>query len=101
MSKYAKYEFKNSMYTPNPSYTYPGILTTELIQKPKINTPAITEFARVMQGIRSGQYLNLVQPLTRVLEKGTADCTPTQIARLKQDFLRSTSHGAKKSSKDF
>ena len=77
MSKYAKYEIKNSMYTPNPSYTYPGILTTELIQKPKINTPAITEFARVMQGIRSGQYLNLVQPLTRVLEKGTADCAPT------------------------
>jgi hypothetical protein len=77
MSKYAKYEFKNSMYTPNPSYTYPGILTTELIQKPKIETPAITEFATVMQGIRSGQYLNLVQPLTRVLEKGTADCAPT------------------------
>lgn len=76
-NKYQKYEIRNSMYTPNPSYTYPGILTTELIQKPKINTPAISEFARVMTGIRAGQYLNLVQPLTRVLEKGTADCEPT------------------------
>lgn len=71
-------KYKNSMYTPNfTTYTYPGILSTELIQKPKINTPAITEFARVMQGIRAGQVLNLVQPLTRVLEKGTADCSPT------------------------
>lgn len=68
----------NSMYTPDLStYTFPGILTTELIQKPKIITPAITEFAQVYPGIRSGQHLNLVQPLTRVLEKGTADCIPT------------------------
>lgn len=73
----AKKRIENSMYTPNPSYTYPGVLNTELIQKPKINTPAISEFATVMQGIRAGQYLNLVQPLTRVLEKGTAECTPT------------------------
>lgn len=65
------------MYTPDFSYTYPGVLNTELIQKPKINTPAISEFATVMQGIRAGEYLNLVQPLTRVLEKGTADCEPT------------------------
>lgn len=70
---------ENSMYTPdlNTSYTYPGMMNTELIQKPKINTPAISEFATVMQGIRAGQHLNLVQPLTRVLEKGTASCAPT------------------------
>lgn len=65
------------MYTPNFSYTYPGILNTELIQKPKINTPAISEFAVVMQGIRAGEYLNLVQPITRSLQKGTATCAPT------------------------
>lgn len=66
------------MYTPNLStYTYPGFLNNELIQKPKINTPAISDFATVMQGIRAGQHLNLVQPLTRVLEKGTATCAPT------------------------
>lgn len=70
---------ENSMYTPdlNTSYTYPGMMNTELLQKPKINTPALSDFATVMQGIRSGQNLNLVQPLTRVLEKGTADCIPT------------------------
>lgn len=69
---------ENSMYTPNfTTYTYPGMLTTELIQKPKINTPAISDFATVMSGIRSGQILNFVQPLTRVLEKGTASCEPT------------------------
>lgn len=73
-----KPRIENSMYTPDLStYTYPGMLSTELLQKPKINTPAISEFATVMQGIRAGQHLNLVQPLTRVLEKGTADCAPT------------------------
>lgn len=66
------------MYTPNiTTYTYPGILSTELIQKPKIATPAITDLFTVRQGIRSGEVLNLVQPLTRVLEKGTANCAPT------------------------
>jgi hypothetical protein len=74
----SKPRIENSMYTPNfTTYTYPGVLTTELIQKPKINTPAISEFATVMSGIRSGEVLNLVQPLTRVLEKGTASCAPT------------------------
>ena len=72
-----KNRIENSMYTPNFSYTYPGILSTELIQKPKINTPALTELFTVRQGIRAGETLNLVQPLTRVLEKGTASCTPT------------------------
>lgn len=69
---------ENSMYTPNLStYTYPGILSTELFQKPKIDTPAITELFTVRQGIRAGEHLNLVQPLTRVLQKGTAACEPT------------------------
>lgn len=67
----------NSMYTPNLSYTYPGKLNTELIQKPKIQTPALSELFRIMQGIRCGEYINLVQPLTSVLSKGTADCAPT------------------------
>lgn len=73
-----KPRIESSMYTPNfTTYTYPGMLSTELIQKPKINTPAISEFATVMPGIRAGQILNLVQPLTRALTKGTADCSPT------------------------
>jgi hypothetical protein len=69
---------ENSMYTPNiTTYTYPGILSTELIQKPKINTPAITDLFSVRQGIRAGEQLNLVAPLTSVLAKGTAACEPT------------------------
>lgn len=70
-------KIQNSMYTPNFSYTYPGKLNTELIQKPKINTPGLSELFRIIQGVRCGQYVNLVQPLTSVLSKGTADCAPT------------------------
>lgn len=75
----ARQRIENSMYTPdlNTSYTYPGFMNTELLQKPKLQTPAISDFATVMQGIRAGQHLNLVQPLTRVLEKGTNTCIPT------------------------
>lgn len=72
-----KIRIENSMYTPDPSYTYPGVLSTELIQKDKIGTPQLSDFFTVRQGIRSGEYLNIVQILTRVLEKGTADCIPT------------------------
>lgn len=72
-----KNKFVNSMYTPNQSFTYPGKLNTELIQKPKINTPAISDFAIVRNGIRCGEYMNLVQPLTRILKRGTAACAPT------------------------
>jgi len=70
-------KIQNSMYTPNFSYTYPGKLNTELIQKPKINTPGLSELFKIIQGVRCGQYVNLVQPLTTVLKKGTADCAPT------------------------
>lgn len=77
LARLCKMEIQNSMFTPNFSYTYPGALTTELLQKPKLDTPNITDFARVIPGVRSGQVLNLVQPLTRVLQKGTADCEPT------------------------
>lgn len=68
------------MYTPNLSFTYPGKLTTELTIKPKINTPALSELFTIRQGIRCGEYINLVQPLTSVLTKGTSDCTPTYTA---------------------
>lgn len=73
-----KNRIENSMYTPNiTTYTYPGILSTELFQKTKINTPALTELFSVRQGIRAGEHLNLVTPLTSVLTKGTAACEPT------------------------
>lgn len=72
-----KTKFVNSMYTPNQSFTYPGKLNEELVQKPKINTPSLSDFAVVRNGIRCGEYLNLVQPLTRIVKRGTAACAPT------------------------
>lgn len=70
--------FEASMYTPNiTEYTYPGVLSTELFQKPKIDTPAMTEFATMRTGVRSGDWLNLVQPLTSILTKASTTCTPT------------------------
>jgi hypothetical protein len=65
------------MYTPDFSFTYPGKLNTELVRKPKIQTPALSELFTIKNGVRCGEYLNLVQPLTTVLTKGTADCSPT------------------------
>lgn len=70
-------QFINSMYTPNVTYTYPGKLNTELITKPKIQTPALSDFGRIIQGVRCGEYLHLVQPLTTVLSKSSGDCNPT------------------------
>lgn len=69
---------ENSMYTPNiTTYTYPGILSKELIQKPKIDTPALNALFTVRNGVRSKEQLHLMAPLTSVLAKGTATCEPT------------------------
>lgn len=67
------------MYTPNFSYEYPGKLNTELIEPPQIDTPALASLFTIKQGVRCGEYVNLVQPLTSVLTKGTADCEPTYV----------------------
>lgn len=69
---------ENSMYTPNiTTYTYPGVLSTELLEKDDIKTPALNELYTVRSGIRSKEQLHLVAPLTSVLAKGTAACIPT------------------------
>lgn len=69
---------ENSMYTPNiTTYTYPGILSKELITKPKINTPALSELFTIRNGVRSKEQLHLINPLTSVLTKGTSACIPT------------------------
>jgi hypothetical protein len=66
------------MYTPNiTTYTYPGVLSTELIVKPKIDTPALSELFTIRNGVRSKEQLHLINPLTSVLTKGTATCEPT------------------------
>jgi hypothetical protein len=73
-----KTRIENSMYTPNiTTYTYPGILSTEIIQKPKIDTPPLSALFTVRNGVRSKEQLHLMAPLTSVLAKGTATCEPT------------------------
>lgn len=69
---------ENSMYTPNiTTYTYPGVLSKELITKPKIDTPPLSALFTVRNGVRSKEQLHLINPLTSVLAKGTATCEPT------------------------
>lgn len=66
------------MYTPNIStYTYPGVLSKEIIIKPSIQTPALTELFTVRNGVRSKEQLHYASNLTSVLTKGTASCEPT------------------------
>jgi hypothetical protein len=73
-----KTRIENSMYTPNiTTYTYPGILSKEIIQKPKIDTPALSALFSIRNGVRSKEQLHLMAPLTSVLAKGTAACEPT------------------------
>lgn len=73
----AKYK-ATTTYEQTQSYTYPGVLTDTLLVKPKIGSPALSEIATVRQGIRSGEYLHLVQPPSAaVLSKGNATCAPT------------------------
>ncbi len=73
-----KTRIENSMYTPNiTTYTYPGILSTEIIQKPKIDTPPLSALFTIRNGVRSKEQLNLMAPLSSVLSKGTAACVPT------------------------
>jgi hypothetical protein len=69
---------ENSMYTPNiTTYTYPGTLAKEIIQKPKIDTPPLSALYSIRNGVRSKEQLHLMNPLTSVLAKGTATCEPT------------------------
>lgn len=73
-----KTRIENSMYTPNiTTYTYPGVLSTEIIQKPKIDTPPLSALFTIRNGIRSKEQLHLMAPLTSVLAKGTSACVPT------------------------
>lgn len=65
-----------SMYTPNLTYTYNGRLDTDLIEPIRINTPAFSDLFRIIQGVRCGDYLHYVQPLTSVLSKPSGDCSP-------------------------
>lgn len=65
-----------SMYTPDLSYTYPGRLDTDLIEPIRINTPSFSDLFRIIQGVRCGDFIHFIQPLTSVLSKPSGDCNP-------------------------
>ena len=69
---------ENSVFTPNiTTYTYPGILSTELLEKPLIDIPALSSLYTIRQGIRSNEQLHIMNPISTILEKGTNTCIPT------------------------
>lgn len=65
-----------SMYTPNISYTFPGKLNTELIKPLRVGAPSPQELFTIIQGVRCGEYLHYIQPLTSALSKASGDCNP-------------------------
>jgi hypothetical protein len=69
-------QFANSMYTPNISYTYPGTLNLDLIKPILVDLPALGDLFTIIQGVRCGEYLHYIQPLTTVLSKSSGDCNP-------------------------
>lgn len=71
--------FVNSMYTPSLTYTYNGELNLDLIKPINVELPALGDLFTIIQGVRCGEYLHYVNPLTTVLTKAAADCNPTYV----------------------
>jgi hypothetical protein len=66
----------NSMYTPDITYTFPGKLNLELIKAIRLGVPALAELFTIIQGVRCGEYLHYVNPLTSALSKAGPSCNP-------------------------
>lgn len=70
-------EFKNATsYSYSPGYTFPGNLPTELFYAPTIGTPSLNEMFSIRQGIRTDEYLILVNSMEKILA-ATQGCEPT------------------------
>jgi hypothetical protein len=67
----------NSMYTPSLTYTYPGKLNTELIKPLRVGAPSPQDLFTIIQGVRCGEYLHYINPLTSALSKASGNCNPT------------------------
>lgn len=63
-------------YSYSPGYTFPGNLPKELYYAPTPGTPAISDIFTVRQGIRTDEYLILVNYLEKILV-ATTGCSPT------------------------
>ena len=72
-----KSQFKNATsYSYAPGYTFVGNLPTELFYAPSIGTPAIADIFSVRQGIRTDEYLVLVNTLEKIVA-ATTGCSPS------------------------
>lgn len=70
-------DFKNATsFSYSPGYTFPGNLPTELFYAPTIGTPALSDMFSIRQGIRTDEYLILVNALNKILG-ATQGCEPT------------------------
>ena len=54
------------------SYTYPGLLTQEVIVKPAIQAPELQSLFRFMVGIKSTKQLSIVDPLGKITKAAQA-----------------------------
>lgn len=69
--------FRNaSSYTYAPGYTFPGNLPTELFFNPTVGTPALSSIFKIRQGIRTDEYLILVNALNKIVGS-IQGCEPT------------------------
>lgn len=69
--------FRNaSSYTYSPGYTFPGNLPTELFFNPTVGTPALSSIFKIRQGIRTDEYLILVNALNKIVG-AIQGCEPT------------------------
>lgn len=57
-----------SIVETNFNFTYPGILTTDLLYKPSIDTPAISDMFTIDQNIKFQKQYNLVAVLNQILK---------------------------------
>ena len=69
--------FKNATsFSYSPGYTFPGNLPTELYYAPTPGTPPLNEIFTIRQGIRTDEYLILVNYLEKILA-ATTGCSPS------------------------
>lgn len=61
----------------NFSYAYDGILTQEVLVKPAVTNPDVTQLFRVIPGVKSKYQLNLTTPLGKIVQ-GAQQCGNTR-----------------------
>lgn len=70
-------KFRNATsYSYSPGYTFPGNLPTELFRHPSIGSPPLSDIFTIRQGIRTDEWLVLVNNMEKILKAATG-CNPS------------------------